>query len=68
MTIHNENVRLVESIAQMYIQLWRLEGRPFEAPTELLKHAWTRIAGVIDRCNRIFSGGDVGTPELAGKK
>jgi len=54
--IHKENVRLVESIAQMYLRLWHLEGRPFEAPTELLKHAWTRIAGALDRINRILAG------------
>lgn len=54
--IHQDNVRLVESIAQIYLRLWVLEGRPIEAPTELLKHAWTRIAGCIDRCNAIFAG------------
>jgi len=55
-TIHQENVRLIESIAQMYVQFWRLEGKPFEAPTELMKHVWTRIAGVLDRINRILAG------------
>lgn len=49
-------MRLIESIAQIYLRLWVLEGRPFEAPTELLKHAWTRIAGAVDRINSIFKG------------
>ena len=54
--IHQDNVHLVESIAQLYFKLWIIEGKPQAAPTELMKHAWIRIAGVIDKCNRIFAG------------
>lgn len=54
--IHQENVRLIEAIAQIYLKLWVEASRPFKEQTELMKHVWTRIAGAVDRCNAIFAG------------
>lgn len=54
--IHQENVRLIEAIAQIYLKLWVESGRPIKEPTELMKHVWIRMAGSIDRCNAIFAG------------
>lgn len=54
---HQNNQKLINDLYAIYITVWKNEGFPKE-PTEIMKHIWTRIAGGLDRCNRILSGKD----------